>query len=409
MNFLSMSFQNLFRNKSKTLLTLITLAGGVMMAFLLSSLIEGIRFQSIRVMRETLTGWGQIISEDNFDSLFPTLEYAFDYAPFEDNLNSLDKKGINWTARSKGKADLIFYQSEGFIEDGYRPMVLVAVDPIKDKMVFPLEWVEGDFYKEDLDYYSPQPIYISEYIANKIQAKIGSPMLISLNSKTGESQAVDVMVYGIFNTPDSTTNRTHFFVNQETLVYFLDFQEKEATEIIFSKGVNDPFLFLPESLHFYTWQELGSTTLDVLDFVGNNLNILILFIFVIAAIGIVNTTTLSVYERFREIGTLRSFGMSKIEILSLFALEGFWIGLIGSLLGMILASFVNFFFVEYGIDYTNWMDDLELGIFFPGKLKGVWSTSFLLLPIWAISISVLFSFITARIAFKKSIVECLHG
>lgn len=409
MNFLSMSFQNLFRNKSKTILTVSTLAAGVMMAFLLSSLIEGIRVQSVRVMKETTTGWGQIMSEENFDSLFPTLEYAFNYDPFESELEALEEKGIYWTTRSKSKADLIFYQSEGFIEDGYRPMVLVAVDSIRDSKVFPIEWVKGSFYQEEVGYYDSQPIYISEYLAQKIKADVGSTMLISLNSKTGEAQAVDMVVQGIFNTPDSTTNRTHFFVNQETLIHFLDLEDKEATEIIFSKKIGSSITSLPKSLNFYTWEELGASTLDVLEFVGNNLSILVFFIFIIAAIGIVNTTTLSVYERFKEIGTLRAFGMRKVEILSLFALEGFWIGLLGSFLGMILASLVNILFVNYGLDYTNWMDNLELDFFFPGKLKGAWSSSFFLLPVWAVGVSLLFSFITARMAFKKSIVECLHG
>lgn len=409
MNYLSMSFLNLFRNKSKTFLTAMTLAGGVMMAFLLSSLIDGMRVQSVQIMKETLTGSGQIMSEDNFDSLFPSLEYAFDYSSFEKDLDLLTKRGVKWTPRSKAKADLIFYESEGFIEDGYRPMVLIGVDPLKDELIFPLEWVEEGFYQGEIGYYDPQPIYISEYLANKIKAQIGSPMLISLNSRTGESQAVDVVVYGIFNTPDSTTNRSHFFVNQDTLIHFLDFEEGQATELTFSKEINNSFSFLPEGIHFYSWQEIGATTLGVLDFVGNNLSILITFIFIIAAIGIINTTTLSVYERFKEIGTLRSFGMSRSEILSIFALEGFWIGIIGSLIGMILASLVNILFVNYGIDYSSWMDNLELDVFYPNKMKGTWSASFLLLPVWAISISVIFSFITARLAFKKSIVECLYG
>lgn len=54
----------------------------------------------------------------------------------------------------------------------------------------------------------------------------------------------------------------------------------------------------------------------------------------IAALGILNTMIMSVYERTREIGLLRSVGWSKTRILLMILGEGFLISLMGSLFGI---------------------------------------------------------------------------
>jgi putative ABC transport system permease protein len=47
-----------------------------------------------------------------------------------------------------------------------------------------------------------------------------------------------------------------------------------------------------------------------------------------------------VVERTREIGTLRALGLSHGGVVRLFALEGFWIALLGALLGLVVTLVV---------------------------------------------------------------------
>jgi ABC-type antimicrobial peptide transport system permease subunit len=55
----------------------------------------------------------------------------------------------------------------------------------------------------------------------------------------------------------------------------------------------------------------------------------------VASLGIVNTMIMSIYERTREIGTLKAIGASRGDIRRLFMLEAGMIGLLGGLVGLV--------------------------------------------------------------------------
>ena len=57
----------------------------------------------------------------------------------------------------------------------------------------------------------------------------------------------------------------------------------------------------------------------------------------VACIGIVNTMIMSIYERTREIGTLKAMGASRGDIRQMFMMEAGFIGLIGGAVGLVLS------------------------------------------------------------------------
>ncbi|HYG83295.1 MAG TPA: ABC transporter permease [Verrucomicrobiae bacterium] len=56
-----------------------------------------------------------------------------------------------------------------------------------------------------------------------------------------------------------------------------------------------------------------------------------------AVFGVVNTQYMTVYERTREIGIMKALGMSRSGVLGLFSLEAAWIGIAGSIIGIVLS------------------------------------------------------------------------
>ena len=70
---------------------------------------------------------------------------------------------------------------------------------------------------------------------------------------------------------------------------------------------------------------------------------------VVGAIGIANIMLVSVTERTREIGVMKAIGAKDAEILILFLLEAFLIGLAGALIGMALGIGSGFAIVASGI------------------------------------------------------------
>lgn len=74
-----------------------------------------------------------------------------------------------------------------------------------------------------------------------------------------------------------------------------------------------------------------------------------------AATGIANTVLMAAYERTREIGTLRSMGLQRTGVLGMFALEGFWMGVIGGLIGALGGGLLCWYYSVNGIDLVSMM------------------------------------------------------
>ena len=75
-------------------------------------------------------------------------------------------------------------------------------------------------------------------------------------------------------------------------------------------------------------------------------SVVVIFIaLIIIGVGIMNVMWISIRERTREIGTLRAIGMQQPSVLLMFVIEGFLLGLfgtvVGSGLGLLLASGLN--------------------------------------------------------------------
>jgi ABC-type antimicrobial peptide transport system permease subunit len=66
----------------------------------------------------------------------------------------------------------------------------------------------------------------------------------------------------------------------------------------------------------------------------------------VCGVGIINSMLMSVTERYKEIGTLKTLGAEDIHILELFLIEGTLMGLIGGIIGAFggwLVAFVMYY------------------------------------------------------------------
>jgi putative ABC transport system permease protein len=116
----------------------------------------------------------------------------------------------------------------------------------------------------------------------------------------------------------------------------------------------------------------------------------------VSAFGVVNTLSMSVFERTREIGILRAVGTTRLQIGRLIIDEGVVISLIGCLVGVALGSLLGYLFVR-----GSGAGGFEIDFYYPR------------LPALAALLSGLFigvfaGLLPARSAARKSIVEAVQ-
>ncbi|MEJ7840134.1 MAG: ABC transporter permease [Rubrobacter sp.] len=115
----------------------------------------------------------------------------------------------------------------------------------------------------------------------------------------------------------------------------------------------------------------------------------------VSAFGVVNTLSMSVFERTREIGILRAIGTTRLQIGRLIVDEGIVISLIGCLVGVVLGSLLGYLFVQ-----GSGAGGFEIEFYYP-KLPALAALfSGLLIGIFA-------GLLPARSAARKAIVEAV--
>ncbi len=98
-----------------------------------------------------------------------------------------------------------------------------------------------------------------------------------------------------------------------------------------------------------SWSTTNRALFSALKLEKLAMGLILTLIIVVAAFNIVSTLVMVVVDRTREIGVLKSMGMTDRSILRVFVLQGLWIGVIGTALGTALGLFLAWLVDTYEI------------------------------------------------------------
>jgi putative ABC transport system permease protein len=92
---------------------------------------------------------------------------------------------------------------------------------------------------------------------------------------------------------------------------------------------------------------VSGTVGDALDRIFRLLDALALIAVLVAGLGMVNTFSMSVFERIREIGVLRATGMTSRQVWGMVVIEAGVLGVIGSIIGVAVGLVVGALLVAW--------------------------------------------------------------
>ena len=101
-----------------------------------------------------------------------------------------------------------------------------------------------------------------------------------------------------------------------------------------------------------SWDELSRFYNKVKDMFDILFAFIFVIVFLVSAMSVVNTVSMSVMERTREIGTLRALGANRIQILRLFLIESGLLALIGVTAGLVLTLLTSWGIDESGLTWV---------------------------------------------------------
>lgn len=409
---ISLAFKNLTRYKRRTLITAGAIAFGLMMYIFVDSLLLGIEVESVRNLKWFETASARILDDDYWENRF---QRPLDInIPNPDKIiNKLEDNGITATKRIEFSGDLIL-NSADFGEDGNMSVVVTAIDPKRDFDVFEFDTTlqEGRFLEKNED-----AAIIGSWFAEDIGAELGYWITIVTRGNGGFYEAMDLEIVGIVNCPNPNVNRTLIMMPIDVADEYLA-MEGASTEISIklpeSADVEEEVIHIQnllngDGLTVMSWKSMAADYLAIAEAKRGGTGMILFLIFLIAAVGISNTMLMAIFERIRELGMMRSLGMSDKKIRIAFMLEAAGIGLIGSIMGVFLGIIVNFFVVKYGINYGDMYRDMDIGYRVQAIIRGAWNFKTMGIAFFAgIFMSTLVAFFPTKRALKMDIPSCLR-
>ncbi|PKL41374.1 MAG: hypothetical protein CVV44_01695 [Spirochaetae bacterium HGW-Spirochaetae-1] len=396
-----LSIRNILRAKRRTLLTFTMLTFGVIIYIIVEGMLEGFDQASFKNFIDFETGHFKIRS-GTFDEDHPydTDNYIHDTGSVERKLAALSFVG-GYTSR-------IHFIAEADNSVDSSPVLVTGIDPVRDRDVFSLEnfIVTGSLERKG--------ILIGKSLAQDLHTTMGDGLFITFRNSRGMYTSAELTITGLIQTADPRINNSTVFINIGEARELMTVPG--AAEISFRVDdfhKTDQYKPILETafpgMNIRSWRELSTNFTALMEMKKKSSAYILFFIVTIALVGIINTILMSVYEKRREIGTLMALGMDQREVRNIFLFEGFLIGTLGSISGIIIGTLINLYFIYVGIDYTAMLGDKGMGFNVMGYVKSAWVFSaYAKALIISILASVIASYYPAKKVMKMVPMECLR-
>lgn len=340
------AFRNIFRQKRRTILTVLTMVGGFTLACFTIGWMDGTYNNIIDTFTRTQLGHIQIHYGDYLDrpKIYKTIE-----APEEVGAKIMQTEGvIAWAPRihSSGLASL---------GDKTSAVQIVGIDPELENRAteFDKKIIKGRSFSRDASH----ELILGKHLAKILKADIDGGIVVISQGADGSIANDIYTIVGIAEAGDDMTNRTAFYLHiddarellvlygqvHEIVVICDNLDDVRPTALRIASNLDNPDLTVEP------WQEFAKSFYEAMQSDKQGSWVTMFVVVLIVAIGVLNTILMTVLERRREYGVLRAIGMRPYDIFKMVMIEVGLMGLIGVFFGSLFGFIINYTFSIYGI------------------------------------------------------------
>lgn len=263
------------------------------------------------------------------------------------------------------------------IDGSFTGVILNGIDEEREKFVRDIRQYVVDSQSPELD---ENGLLVGSELADELNLKMGDDVsLVSATSEKGHN----FKIVGVFHTGLYTFDVSNIFISLESAqrVFGMDkYVTGIAVKIVDELKAEEVRREIARELGFpyfvRSWMDLNRNLFSALKLEKLVMFIIVALIVIVACFNIASTLIVRVVEKTKDIGILKTIGATNSDIRNIFRLEGLFIGVIGTLLGVGLGMFISWaqkvykivklprdiYYIDALPVYINWHDPLIIAV-----------------------------------------------
>ncbi|MCF7854097.1 MAG: ABC transporter permease [Candidatus Pacebacteria bacterium] len=343
---LKIAFRNIFRQKRRTVLTMLTMVGGFVLASVSIAWSDGTYNDVINTFTRNRLGHIQVHYGDYLDrpTLYKTIAAADQVGEAIGQVEAVDA----WTPR-------IYSAGLASAEDETTAVHMIGIHTdredrttrFNDKIVDGQPFSPGD----------TNAVIVGKGLAQILDTSVGDDLVLLSQAADGSLANDRFTVRGIVDTGEAMKDRSDLYIPLATAQEFLVLQDRvhEIVVTVQTLGLVDPTVTVIEqrlsndTLTVLSWKEFAKDFYVAMRADQRGMWITLFVILLIVAVGVLNTVLMAVLERRREYGVLKALGTRPGQIFGLVSWEIAAIALAAVAVGTIVALLSNHLLSFHGI------------------------------------------------------------
>jgi putative ABC transport system permease protein len=355
---IKLAWRNVWRNKRRTILTLLTIVIGSGIILFQNAIAKGGHDQMIEDAVATNAGHIQIHEKGYWDNR--TIDYAFQ--PGSGLLNALknDKRVIGFSMRIHADGLLSYKNSTA-------GAMIHGVDPESEKNVSNLQTkiLKGGRYLVPGD---KKNIVMGMTLAKNLEVNVGSTITMISQGFDGSIAAEKLTIVGLFKSGNPEYDQGLLLMPldqaKETFsmmgyIHSIVVRLKSSSDMDNIKEYIKKYVNI-KSTEILGWPELMPEMVQFIVMDDVNAFIFDFILFMIVAFGILNTIHMSIFERTREFGVMLSIGTTPHQVISIVLSESIFVTILGLIGGMGLGYAVSYYFYVNPIDFSTYSNEMAV-------------------------------------------------
>ena len=325
-----MAWRNIWRNKRRTFLTMLSIFLAVFLSLFTRSMQKGSYANMISNAVKFSTGYIQIHKNGYWEnkSINETFVYTnkIDSALNDDNITFKIPRLESFALASSGK------HTKG-------TMVIGTIPELEDK----LNKYSGKIIKGNYIHSNEKAILVAEKLAEYLKVNVGNTLVLLGQGFHGVTAAEQYFVKGIIHIPiPQLNNQTVIMPLEESQFYYAAENRLTSISIMLKdpEDLNKTLTKIKNELgnkyEVMSWKEMNREMVQAIESDNVGGIIMLAILYMVIGFGVFGTVMMMTMERRKEFAVMIAVGMQKSQILIMVIWETVLLGVLAIIIGMIV-------------------------------------------------------------------------